>query len=103
MFSSQMPVCARCTGIYVGAALAAAVAAFGDGRRVPKRRRDVWLVLSVAGLPCAITLVAEWTTGVMPSNLVRFAAGLPLGAAIAWLVTARSEEDAARLPDRSKG
>jgi uncharacterized membrane protein len=103
LFSAQMPVCARCTGIYVGAAVAAVVSAFGHGRAVPDHRWDSRLVLSVAALPCAITLVAEWTTGVMPSNLVRAAAGLPLGAGVAWLVMTSTREDAARPPDRSKG
>jgi hypothetical protein len=30
--------------------------------------------------------VFEWTTGVTPPNTIRFLAGAPIGAAIAWLV-----------------
>lgn len=104
LFSAQMPVCARCTGIYVGAAIAAAIAkVLGDQRPATERPWDIRLVLGLAALPCAITLIDEWTTGVMPSNFVRAAAGLPLGAAVAWLVTMRTLDEAARLPDQSKG
>ncbi len=104
LFSAQMPVCARCTGIYAGAAIAAAVAAATGGRRpVMERRWDVRLVLGLAALPTAITLIVEWTTGVMPSNLVRATAGLPLGAAVASVVTTYAWDGAASIPESSKG
>jgi uncharacterized membrane protein len=104
LFSAQMPVCARCTGIYAGAALVAVLsAALRPGRLALDRRWDSRLVLGVAALPCGITLISEWTTGVMPSNLMRAAAGLPLGAAVAWLVMKSALEEAARPPDLSKG
>jgi uncharacterized membrane protein len=87
LWGAQMPVCARCTGIYVGAALAAVVAAAPAdaraGRPGPFGARSL---LFVAALPSLATLVFEWTTGQAPSNLIRAAAGLPLGAAVAWLL-----------------
>lgn len=84
LWGRQMPVCARCTGIYLGAAVVGilAVVARIAGTRGFSRASVVALAL----LPTAATLVYEWTTGVMPSNTIRCAAGVMLGAAVAWLV-----------------
>jgi hypothetical protein len=43
-------------------------------------------MLALAALPTVVTLAYEWTTGHMPSNTVRALAGLPLGAAVSWIV-----------------
>src|SRR5438552_9835958 len=80
--SAQMPVCARCTGIYAGAALAAAVLLVarglpGTGRQAGGRTRiraDRLRVLAAA-LPTVATLLFEWSTGSTPSNTVRALAG----------------------------
>ena len=89
--SAQMPVCARCTGIYAGAALAAAVLGLlGTGRQAGGRTRiraDRLRVLAAA-LPTVATLLFEWSTGSTPSNTVRALAGVPLGAAVAWVIGA---------------
>jgi uncharacterized membrane protein len=98
LWTAQMPVCARCSGIYFGAA-ALAIVAEGARRLQPSERRSPErralhrsrLVLSTAVLPTAATLVFEWTTGVTPANWIRFAAGLPIGVAVAWLVRAAAE------------
>jgi hypothetical protein len=91
LWGAQMPVCARCTGIYLGGAVVAAVAAVSrrlspradpDGAR---RRRDRFVVMAAA-LPTAATLVFEWTTGQTPAGTTRAVAGLPLGAAVSWIV-----------------
>jgi uncharacterized membrane protein len=107
-FAVQLPVCARCTGIYAGAAMAAILAAshrtgeaapvdrttvaqgFSPARAAQRRLR---LTLAAAAAPTALTLIGEWTTGVTPSNTIRFAAGLPLGAAIAWVIVRAAEQD----------
>jgi hypothetical protein len=39
-----------------------------------------------AALPTAATLVFEWTTGQTPAGTTRAVAGLPLGAAVSWIV-----------------
>jgi len=109
LWSHQLPVCARCTGIYVGAALAVLVNAVRGGRLVPpqggdastlvmsavdgralaagtRARRDTRTILVMAALPAMATLVYEWTTGVTPSNWIRAASGLCLGVGVAVLI-----------------
>jgi len=114
LWTAQMPVCARCTGIYLGAA--AMAIATTAARLKPRPTDDTTdqapdirdasvasvghrfsgavgfrLALAVAALPSAATLVFEWTTGVMPANWIRFAAGVPIGVAVALLVRAAAE------------
>jgi len=126
LWTAQMPVCARCTGIYLGAAIAALMSVsfrsperlalrvrerFGRGRKErepfgratthePFRRAThepfrpaavARATLAVAALPSAATLAYEWTTGMMPSNALRFAAGIPIGVIVAWLVVSAAE------------
>ncbi len=92
LWAVRLPVCARCTGIYVGAGLSVmaipVVQAFRPAAAALKgwTTDDPRVVALVAALPTAGTLVYEWTTADMPSNWMRFAAGLPLGAAVSWLV-----------------
>jgi uncharacterized membrane protein len=98
LWGASLPVCARCTGIYVGASFAAvaltvvrlglsaeahgakAVGLMSSGHAHPR------IVLLLAFVPTAATLVFEWTTGVTPANWIRALAGIPLGVAVAWAV-----------------
>lgn len=82
---SQMPVCARCTGLYVAGA-AGAVAAFLVGvRRVQAGSRAVRVALALAAAPTAVTVAIEWVGLAFPSNLARAAAAVPLGVAAGWI------------------
>ncbi len=88
------PVCARCTGIYLGAAAAVLLflAAGRAGARVwPAVGRGAGpgsarLAVGTALVPAGVTLLWEWTTGVTPSNLVRATTGVVIGATVAWVV-----------------
>jgi uncharacterized membrane protein len=73
MWTVQLPVCARCTGVYLGAAAAGLA-----GVRLSSRRAAPLL----AALPTVLTLAFEWGTGRTPANWVRAAAGVPLGAVV---------------------
>jgi uncharacterized membrane protein len=86
LWAHQMPVCARCTGIYAGAALAV-LAGGVRRRRSPVAVNPRWLV-GLALMPAAASLIYEWGTGVAPSNLARAATGFVAGATVAWLVVA---------------
>ena len=94
-WGSQLPVCARCTGLYVGAAAAALVAAtIGPAvqRRLWERARPL---LFLAAVPTAVTLIQEWISGNMPSHWIRAAAGFPLGAVAMLIVLAATTLESA--------
>lgn len=83
----QMPVCARCAGIYLGGAVAAVVASTRRPAAVSSRSAGAArLTLAIAATPALATLIYEWTTGQMPANWIRAATGIVLGAVVAWLV-----------------
>ena len=87
LWATLMPVCARCTGIYIGAACAAI--------GLTLRRRPIHLergAVIAAALPMAATLVYEWTTGVMPSNGIRALTGVVVGSVVAAVVIASVSE-----------
>jgi hypothetical protein len=109
VWSAQMPVCARCAGIYFGAAIAAILAVAPLKRRptsgavVEHRSSGAHVYRAVVGrrfsganasrtalvvavVPTLATLVYEWTTGDMPAHWIRTVAGVPIGAVAAWLV-----------------
>src|SRR6185295_13777249 len=58
LWAAQMPVCARCTGIYAGAAIAAFVALTSFGRSL--RHDNPRIAVALASVPTVATLVYEW-------------------------------------------
>jgi uncharacterized membrane protein len=75
LWGMPLPVCARCVGIYAGAAGTAAV-------RLRRRFARPALVVGLACTPALLSILYEWTSGVTPSNAVRAATGAIAGAAI---------------------
>ena len=78
-----MPVCARCTGIYAGAALAGPLGLLLASVWSSRRAR---LAAALAALPTVISWSLEFAGLIHPSNLVRAVLGVPLGFMLAWLV-----------------
>ncbi len=80
----QMPVCARCTGLYVSAFIGGIVA-FGGVRRHRVGTRARWVLAALA-----IPTVASWSTDYAglthTANVTRALLALPLGAAAGWIV-----------------
>jgi hypothetical protein len=112
----QLPVCARCLGIYASAAVAACLLAMrtaeaagsetdmagsrpvgsrsyvgSAGRRMVAVARHFGpaprTMLFLSTLPAAVTLLYEWATGNAPGNWTRAVSGAPLGAAVAWILS----------------
>ena len=87
---AQLAVCARCTGIYLGACVTAVLAfvpprQYASGAITARRLRTV---LAVAALPTAVTVACEWAGWWHPSARLRAATGLVLGAAAGFVVAA---------------
>lgn len=102
----QLPVCGRCLGLYAGGAVGSLAAVATLSRRVlgsdPRTSRH-WGLTPVAALPTIATLAIEWGAEWPVSNVVRAAAGLPLGFAVAFVVvravaTLHYDECAPRRP-----
>jgi uncharacterized membrane protein len=81
--AAQLPVCARCVGLYAGGAAAALVSMLATGCI---RMRGARIMLLGAALPTALTWLLEASGLASPSNVTRFMAALPLGAAVALTV-----------------
>ena len=93
VWGTQMPVCARCTGLYAlapfGFMLAPGGGWLGARRRRPSRRgvsiHRLRTVLLATAVPTLVTVGGEWAGLMYPPNLVRAVAGLPLGLTVAWV------------------
>jgi len=123
LWTAQMPVCARCAGIYFGAAIAALAAVAPLKRRptygaAPLKRRPTYAAvvghrfsgantpratLIIAALPTLLTLVYEWTTGQMPAHWIRAGAGSFIGVAVAWLVIQHAHDARPVHPEPIEG
>jgi uncharacterized membrane protein len=84
----QLPVCARCFGLYFSGALGL-VLTLAARRRHPLTGRTTRITLGLAALPIAATVAGEWLGAIHTSNLQRMLSSLPLGFA-AGVVIVRS-------------
>lgn len=86
------PVCARCTGLYLGAAIGLALSAAvpaGFAQQPARVRRAIgWAVV-----PALVSVLFEWITGIVPSNGLRAITGLVAGAMVAALLLAFVRND----------
>lgn len=87
----QLPVCARCSGLYVAGALGALAGWFGVRRLRPGLSR---MLVLVAALPTAATWTAEMTGLASISNVERALAALPLGLVAGWVFVQMLRYDA---------
>jgi len=78
---AQLPVCGRCTGLYVSAAAGVLLA-----WRWPRAKRNPARHLLLAALPSAATFALEWSGTWPVSNVVRSVAAVPLGLAVGALL-----------------
>ena len=86
----QLPVCARCFGLYLSGALGAAVAWWCS----PRPRGWTRPALLVAAIPTAATWALEFAGLAGFSNIVRALAALPLGAVAGWVFVQMLRYDA---------
>jgi uncharacterized membrane protein len=85
----QLPVCARCFGLYAGGAAGSlAMAVFGRALRFPSTAtgRARHGLTALAALPTMLTVIAERVFGWPLSNEIRAVAALPLAAVVACVV-----------------
>lgn len=91
-WGAQVPVCARCLGIYLAVPLGVALVLAGRRRRPApdaEAARATWRrIVLLACLPTALTVLWEWTTGDRTPDLVRAVAGVALGGPVAAFLAA---------------
>jgi uncharacterized membrane protein len=83
---AQLPVCARCTGLYVSGALGVVFAWWRDPSTGSARTSSWRAPLVLATLPTLVTLVVEWWWPAATSKAVRAIAALPAGAVAGLLL-----------------
>jgi uncharacterized membrane protein len=86
LFALQLPVCARCTGIYAGAAMGTSGAALSARIRAYAASAPARAILFAGAVPTSLTLALEWSGLWSGSNAARAAASLPLGVVAALVV-----------------
>jgi uncharacterized membrane protein len=83
----QWPVCGRCSGLYVGAAVGAVIFGLWRVDRDPASTGAWRRRLLLAAAPTAILWLGEFGLGFDPGTFLRFLGALPAGAGgAAWLV-----------------
>ena len=79
-YGVKWPVCGRCSGLYLGGAVAAIVLAGAARRRRRAPHLLVWL--AAAAVPTAVTLGLEWLGLAAVTTTARFLSAVPLGALV---------------------
>jgi uncharacterized membrane protein len=79
----QMPVCGRCSGLYLSGAAGALLAWLIT--RHPRHPRRTRAVLIAAAIPTALSVVLEFSGLLYSSNTLRAITALPLGACAGWI------------------
>ena len=87
---TQLPVCARCFGLYLSGAAGAALAWFA----APVRCRGRASALLVAAIPTGVTWALEVAGLAGFSNISRAVAALPLGGVAGWVFVQMLRYDA---------
>ena len=84
----QLPVCARCLGIYLGASAGAGVVWMrgGSGRLTSIAPATARRLAVAAAIPTLVTVALEFAGIWYPSNVTRSLAGVPLGGMVALVV-----------------
>ena len=85
----QLPVCARCLGIYIGAPAGAAfvwMRAISMQPFVPPTPLVLRRIAVAAAIPTLVTVALELAGVWYPSNVTRAVAGFPLGVMVAVVV-----------------
>ena len=98
---AQLPVCARCLGLYVGGLVGAIGWVFAAGTRATRaegvRRilepRRLRAVLVIAAAPTLLTVLTAQLGVWDPANALRAMLALPLGIVIGGLVSAFASRD----------
>ncbi len=95
----QLPVCARCLGLYLSGAAGALVAM--SGRRRAEMPRAPRILFALAAIPTALTFAVELAGLAHPSNTLRAVSALPLGAAAGWIFVRSLRAEAEERPPAS--
>lgn len=86
----QLPVCARCFGLYLSSAVGATLVWFTAPKLVPWGR----VALLVAAIPTGLTWALEFAGVAGFSNSTRALAALPLGGVAGWVIVQMLRYDA---------
>ena len=82
----QMPVCARCFGLYAAGAFGAVAAWLLRRSGHSPSASAVRVALAAAAVPILLSVGLEWAGASEGSNLTRFASALPFGGAAGWFL-----------------
>jgi uncharacterized membrane protein len=85
LFAAQLPVCARCLGIYAGGAAGLLLT---TSARIEREffRISPRAMLVAGAIPTLLTLIVEWSGAWAGRNDVRAGVGVLLGIAVAFVV-----------------